>query len=122
MFKNAAFKYADITHLEYPDNSFDIVVAGNVIHLLDEPLKALAELNRVCRPNGKMIIPTYMNREKRKGNVDGLVNIIGKAGADFKRQFTFSSYRQFFIDAGFKDVKITMADGCVPCAIVVIEK
>lgn len=26
------------------------------------------------------------------------------AGADFKRQFTAESYRQFFLDAGYSDV------------------
>jgi hypothetical protein len=26
------------------------------------------------------------------------------AGADFKRQFTAGSYRQFFLDAGYSDV------------------
>lgn len=44
-----------------------IFETGNVIHLLDEPLKALSELNRVCKPGGMLIIPTYMNREKRRG-------------------------------------------------------
>ncbi len=43
-FRNVTFAFADITVLGYPDEAFDKVVAGNVIHLLDEPLKALAEL------------------------------------------------------------------------------
>ena len=44
------------------------------------------------------------------------------AGADFKRQFTTESYRQFFMDAGYTDVKITMADGRIPCAVAVMKK
>ena len=31
--------------------------AENVIHLLDEPMKTLGELDRVRRPGGKLIIP-----------------------------------------------------------------
>lgn len=58
---NIAFEQADILHLRYPDGAFDTVVAANVIHLLDEPLRALRELDRVCRPGGRIIIPTYMN-------------------------------------------------------------
>ena len=50
---NIAFEIADITALEYPDNSFEKVVAGNVIHLLDDPRGALSELDRVCMPGGK---------------------------------------------------------------------
>ena len=47
-FTNVTFRQADILSLDFPDSAFDKVVAGNVIHLLDEPLKALGELKRVC--------------------------------------------------------------------------
>ena len=120
-FRNVAFAYADVMALGYPDESFDKVVAGNVIHLLDEPLKALAELNRVCRRGGTLIIPTYMNRD-REGRSGGFVKTVGKAGADFKRQFTAESYRQFFLDAGYRDVRITLAEGRIPCAVAVMRR
>ena len=97
------------------------MVAGNVIHLLDEPLKALGELDRVCRDGGQLIIPTYMNRD-RKGKTSTFASAVGKAGADFKRQFTVESYRQFFLDAGYRDVRITLADGRIPCAVAVMTK
>ena len=120
-FDNITIEPADITSLGYPDNSFDAVVAGNVIHLLDDPLKALNELDRVCRPGGRLIIPTYMNRDK-KGNTSGFAAAVGKAGADFKRQFTVESYRQFFQDAGYRDVTVQLAEGRIPCAVAVMNK
>ena len=46
----------------------------------------------------------------------------GKAGADFKRQFTMESYRQFFLDAGYPDVEASLADGRIPCAVAVMRK
>ncbi len=58
-FPNVSFARADITALSYPDGSFDKVVAGNVIHLLDNPLAAISELNRVCKDGGMLIIPTF---------------------------------------------------------------
>ena len=120
-FRNVTFAFADVTALGYPDESFDKVVAGNVIHLLDEPLKALAELNRVCRPGGTLIIPTYMNRD-REGRTSGFAKTVGKAGAEFKRQFTVESYRQFFLDAGYQDLQIALAEGRIPCAVAVMKK
>jgi len=120
-FGGITFEQADITALDYPDGSFDAVVAGNVIHLLDEPMKALGELDRVCRPGGRLIIPTYMNRD-RKGNTSGFAAAVGVAGADFKRQFTVESYRQFFLDAGYSDVTVLLAEGRIPCAVAVMGK
>jgi len=118
---NITFEQADITSLPYPDSSFDKVVAGNVIHLLDDPLKALSELDRVCRPNGTLIIPTYMNKD-RNGSQSAFASAVGKAGANFKRQFTTDSYRQFFADAGYTDITVEVADGRIPCAVAIIKK
>ena len=120
-FRNITYAQADITALSYTDSSFDKVVAGNVIHLLDNPMTALSELNRVCKDGGMLIIPTYMNKDD-KGKTNGFSDAAQKAGADFKRQFTVESYRQFFLDAGYPDVKVSLADGRIPCAVAVMKK
>ena len=120
-FDNVLFRQANILSLDFPDDTFDKVVAGNVIHLLDEPMKALNELNRVCKAGGMLIIPTYMNKTQQ-GVTSNFASVVGKAGADFKRQFTVESYRQFFLDAGYDNVKITLADGRIPCAVAVMTK
>ena len=120
-FRNITYAPADITALPFVDGSFDKVVAGNVIHLLDNPMKALGELNRVCKDGGMLIIPTYMNKDS-KGKTNGFSDAVGKAGADFKREFTAESYRQFFLEAGYPDVKVSLANGRIPCAVAVMRK
>lgn len=117
---NVRFEQGDILHLCYPNESFDAVIAANVIHLLDEPLQALSELDRVCRRGGRLIIPTYMNQTDR-GTTNSVSGAIGKAGADFKREFTLSSYRQFFADAGYRSMSYTLCQGRIPCAVAVIQ-
>ena len=32
------------------------------------------------------------------------------------------SYRQFFLDAGYSDVQIMLADGRIPCAVAVMKR
>ena len=120
-YRHVRFEQADILQLAYPDACFDTVVAANVLHLLDEPLRALHELNRVCRPGGKLILPTYMNRTE-KGTTNGVSGLIGKAGADFKREFTPESYAQFFADAGYTAARYTLCRGRIPCAVAVLER
>ena len=107
--------------LPYPDERFDVVIAANVIHLLDEPYKALRELDRVCRPGGRIVIPTYMNQTE-KGTTNSVSGAIGRAGADFKRAFTLDSYKAFFKAAGYENVEYAFFEGRVPCAVAVIRK
>ena len=121
VFQYITFSKADITALSYLDGSFDKVVAGNVIHLLDNPMTAISELNRVCKDGGMLIIPTYINKDD-KGKTNGFSDAVGMAGADFKREFTMESYRQFFLDAGYPDVEVSLADGRIPCAVAVMRK
>lgn len=116
---NISFIQADIMHLPFDDNSFDKIVAANVIHLLDEPMKALCELHRVCKNSGQLIIPTYINRTMG-GKTSGFAKTVGKVGADFKRQFTLESYKEFFADAGYQKAEYTFIDGGIPCALTVI--
>ena len=118
---NVSLKKADILHLNCNDNSFDKVVAGNVIHLLDNPSAALQELERVCKPGGKLIIPTYINIE-RNGKPDILVRAFKKLGANFKQQYNFTTYQKFFKESGYPDAEYILVDGKMPCAIAVITK
>lgn len=116
---NIEFKFADITNLEFEDNSFDKVIAGNVIHLLDEPEKALNELKRVVKPGGVIIIPTYLIKANKL--TASLASIIDKMGANFRRKFDMESYQKFFSDMGYNDVRYEIADGTMPCAVAMIR-
>jgi len=120
-YRNVRFEQADITNLAYADGSFDTVVAANVIHLLDEPYAALHELERVCRPEGRIIIPTYMNKTEN-GKTNGVSGAIGKVGADFKREFTHETYKSFFADAGYTRAEYILCGGRIPCAVAVLQK
>ena len=101
-FPNIQVKRAGITNLKCRENRSDKVVAGNIIHLLEDAESAVRELVRVCKPGGKVIIPTYINMAQ--GRTGKMAKLLGKAGADFKRQFDKESYRAFFLDMGYEDV------------------
>ena len=120
-FTNIKFKKADIMKLNCKDDIFDKVVAGNVIHLLDNPYAALKELLRVCKKGGKVIIPTYINNENT-GKPKVFVHLLEKLGAKFKQQYDFKSYMEFFEKTGYVDIRYTLIKGKIPCAIAVITK
>lgn len=117
---NVTIEKADIMHLSYSDASFDKVVAGNVIHLLDDPAPALIELKRVCKPGGQLIIPCYINIQ-RNGRQSYAARFLEVLGLKFKRGFDYESYQQFFAHLGYQDVNYCLVEGRMPCAIAVIN-
>jgi len=115
-YQNASFETANILDLRFQNDAFDVVVAANVIHLLDKPEAALREMARVCRPGGRLIIPTYVNKEEA-GRFD---KTIDSAGADFKHDFTYAMYERFFETHGYEVRSCELIDGRVPCAVAVL--
>ncbi|WP_335937985.1 class I SAM-dependent methyltransferase [Streptomyces sp. PTD5-9] len=49
---NVEFATADVHALEFPDDSFDVVHAHQVLQHVTDPVAALREMRRVCRPGG----------------------------------------------------------------------
>lgn len=49
---STVFELADALHLPYADGSFDVVHAHQVLQHLPDPVRALREMARVCRPGG----------------------------------------------------------------------
>jgi ubiquinone/menaquinone biosynthesis C-methylase UbiE len=118
---NVKVEKGNILQLDYPDESFDKVVAANVIHLLDNPEKALNELFRVCRKGGEVIIPTYLVKQDR-GISRLFVRIVNLFGTTFHQQFTEQTYRTFFEKLGYTNGTYDIVDGRMACDIAVFTK
>lgn len=117
---NVLFELADITRLNYDDESFDKVVAANVIHLLDNPAAAMSELIRVCKKGGVVIIPTYINESTKSASAAAkFFNILG---ANFKHEFSAATYQEFFKEMGYDVNEYYTAQGRMPCCAAVIRK
>ena len=119
-FPHVVVEQADITDLRYADNSFDAVVAANVIHLLPEPGDALKELKRVTRPGGTIIVPTYVIPKKRAHTM--FLRLISRFGVHFQEHFDPASYRAFFERMGYARVTYRVVRGRIPCVIASFTK
>lgn len=53
----------DARTLAFPDESFDHVAAMHVISVVPEPEKVMAEIARVVRPGGSVVIVNHFSRE-----------------------------------------------------------
>lgn len=59
-----ALRQMDARELDFPDNHFDTVTAMHVLSVVPEPERVMAEIARVCRPGGKVVITNHFAREK----------------------------------------------------------
>lgn len=117
-YANTKVRKASILELPFQDDRFDVVVAANVIHLLDEPEKAISELKRVCKPGGKIILPTYINNEKKNAVI--AAKVLSVFGVNFKRQFSLASYKEFIASHDISQVEYSVVEGHMPCAFAII--
>ena len=57
------FSVQDMFCLPYADESFEVVIVSNALHIVPQPEKALAEVHRVLRDDGVLIAPTFTHAE-----------------------------------------------------------
>jgi SAM-dependent methyltransferase len=88
----------DISDIPVEDGRFDRVLFNQVLEHLPEPEKALNELHRVLKPDGRLFcsVPLFYEEHQQP--------------YDFYR-YTQFSLRQIFEDAGFEIVRIDWLEG-----------
>ena len=117
--KNITVETQSILKLEKPDNSFDAVIAAQVLHLLDEPEKAAAELRRVART--MVILPISLTKNLRGMGKTG-IGIYRLMGFSPKKEFTYDEYQTFIPSIGFDNCGFIHLPGKIPMAVAVWRK
>ena len=60
---NIEFSKEDSYSLSFEDSIADKLICCNALHVMSTPGKALDEMRRVLKQDGKLIIPTYCHKE-----------------------------------------------------------
>lgn len=118
---NVRFAQRDVTALPDPDGSFDVVIAANVLHLLDAPERAARELWRVTSPGGRLILPTYL-QGKVGAAYGAMIKIYQGVGFHYEHAFTPDTYREFLERLRLGPLVVEVIQGHVPEGIGVFEK
>jgi len=117
--KNVTVANRSINNLGVPDDSFDVVIAGQVLHLLDKPEKAGAELRRVAK--AMVILPMTFTKDLR-GMARLGMSMFRLLGFTPRREFSLSEYESFLPMTGFDNCEIIPILGKIPMAVAVWRK
>ena len=98
---NLTFEVADATSLPYEDDSFDVVLISNALHVMPEPEKALEEIDRVLRPGGILIAPNFVEHKAGFGSRlwSGILKL---AGIKFEHQWSGQEYLDWLESHGWR--------------------
>lgn len=63
--KNVELIKMDATNLDFPDNTFDHVLAAYFISTVPDPVRVVEEMKRVCKPGGVIVFLNHFQSDNR---------------------------------------------------------
>ena len=109
------FSVQDMFHLPYADESFDVVIVANALHIVPEPEKALSEICRVRRDDGVLVAPTFTHADNSFfGKVKAF--FMKLAGFPLHSKWTSEEYLEFLRENGWTVQKSTVLKASFPLA------
>lgn len=116
---NVSCSVRDIKATGYPIARFSVVIAANVLHLLSEPEKAVAELRRVCKPGGFLVLPIFLPQPVGEKSLS--VKALKAVGFEAKNGWSAAAYHAFLHEQGLRVVEQEILPGFVPSCYVVAQ-
>ena len=94
------FSVQDMFRLPYAEESFDVVIVSNALHIVPQPEKALAEIRRVLKDDGVLIAPTFTHAEN---SIFGMIRafFMRLAGFPLRSKWTSEEYLRFLRQNGW---------------------
>ena len=100
---NVRLLQMDAEALTFPDNSFDIVYAPYTISVVSDPVKAVHEMRRVCRPGGRFVfLNHFLSSNKVVSRVERFISPL-TIHVGFKSDLDLQA---FLVQAGLEPVSI----------------
>ena len=94
------FSVQDMFRLPYANQSFDVVIVSNALHIVPQPEKALQEIKRVLKDDGVLIAPTFTHAGNSfSGKVKAF--FMKLAGFPLHSKWTSEEYLRFLRQNGW---------------------
>ena len=107
------FSVQDMFHLPYAEQSFDVVIVSNALHIVPEPERALAEIRRVLKEDGVLVAPTFTHADNAFfGKVKAF--FMKLAGFPLHSKWTSNEYLAFLQENGWTVRESTVLKASFP--------
>ena len=107
------FSVQDMFRLPYADQSFDVVIVSNALHIVPQPEKALQEIKRVLKDDGTLIAPTFTHAGNSfSGKVRAF--FMRMAGFPLHSRWTSAEYLRFLRQNGWAGRKSAVLKASFP--------
>jgi ubiquinone/menaquinone biosynthesis C-methylase UbiE len=113
---NVAVEQADLYQLRFEAQSFDAVIAANVLHLVPDFPGALTALRRVVKPGGTLVLPTFCHDETAVSWT--LSRMLAITGFPAARRFTAESLAAAVETSGLILRRVEVIAGPIPITYV----
>ena len=97
---NLIFEQADASALPYDDESFDVIIIANALHVIPGPEKVMSEIRRVLRKDGLLIAPNFIHDNTKKAS-ELCSKALSVAGVNFETRWDEAGYIAFLENNGF---------------------
>lgn len=102
------FSVQDATSLTYENDTFDIVVIANALHIMPDPDKALDEIHRVLKNGGVLFAPTFVYEP---GYSKMLIWLMERAGFKTYHKWNKNQFVNFIREKNFNVIGNTLIEG-----------
>jgi ubiquinone/menaquinone biosynthesis C-methylase UbiE len=97
---NVSWQLGDVLSLPYPDQHFSIVASRFVFHHLLDPLAALKEMKRVCKPGGRVVVADMSPRPEKADALNAMERLRDPSHV---RAMPEEELKSLFLSAGLPD-------------------
>ena len=115
------FSVQDMFCLPYANQSFNVVIVSNALHIVPQPEKALAEIRRVLKDDGVLVAPTFTHAGNSfTGKVRAF--FMKLAGFPLHSKWTSEEYLRFLQQNGWAVRKSVVLKASFPLTYAECEK
>ena len=111
---NIRFSVQDAYSLSFSNTAFDVAIIANSLHIMPHPETALAEIKRILKPNGILIVPTFIHGEGFKAFL--FSRIASVTGFRAYHRWTLQTYCRFLEENGWTVQALEKLPASIPMA------